>query len=434
MMSIKTIFVLILFNWIFADATRSFIVETLPNELNFSLNKSKSTSDTWLELINSAQHTIDIASMYWTMLGTDVMPNPVPESKIGEKIIQSLIDSVRKRSIHLRIVVNDQKSNDNNNNEDLKILGEYSQIRRLNFERLIGAGILHTKFIIVDQKDFYLGSANMDWRSLTHVKELGIVIQNNPELADDLLKIFEMYWLMSESQKSILPTKWPSKYNAYYNLSNPYRNQLNPNVNDDKYNIFLTSSPKQFCSQTRTNDLDALIRIINEAEKFIYIAVMDYYPLFLYEKSSSSSHHYWPIIDDSLRRAVWERNVQIRLLASYWNDTRPYMSVFLKSLQALNFHNNNNGGGSIETKLFQFPECPFRKNPIPYSGVNHNKYMITDKVVYIGTSNWSADYFINTGGVGIVLNVTNSNHSPLYDQIHKIFQRDWNSQFAKNIE
>ena len=32
--------------------------------------------------------------------------------------------------------------------------------------------------------------------------------------------------------------------------------------------------------------------------------------------------------------------------------------------------------------------------------MNHNKYMVTEKSGYIGTSNWEADYFINTGGIG----------------------------------
>ena len=45
-----------------------------------------------------------------------------------------------------------------------------AEVRSLDFKRLIGAGILHTKMWLVDDKHFYLGSANMDWRSLTQVK------------------------------------------------------------------------------------------------------------------------------------------------------------------------------------------------------------------------------------------------------------------------
>lgn len=35
---------------------------------------------------------------------------------------------------------------------------------------------------------------------------------------------------------------------------------------------------------------------------------------------------------------------------------------------------------------------------IPFARVNHNKYMVTDTAGYIGTSNWSGDYFIDTAG------------------------------------
>lgn len=43
------------------------------------------------------------------------------------------------------------------------------QVRSLNFGKLMGGGVLHTKFWIVDQRHVYIGSANMDWRSLTQV-------------------------------------------------------------------------------------------------------------------------------------------------------------------------------------------------------------------------------------------------------------------------
>ena len=56
-------------------------------------------------------------------------------------------------------------------NRDTKILEDMglAQVRVLDMERLIGAGILHSKMWLVDTLHFYLGSANMDWRSLTQV-------------------------------------------------------------------------------------------------------------------------------------------------------------------------------------------------------------------------------------------------------------------------
>lgn len=44
------------------------------------------------------------------------------------------------------------------------------EIRTLDMEALIGAGIIHTKMWIVDGQQMYLGSANMDWRSYTEVR------------------------------------------------------------------------------------------------------------------------------------------------------------------------------------------------------------------------------------------------------------------------
>ena len=42
-------------------------------------------------------------------------------------------------------------------------------VRNLNFSVFAQYGILHTKLWVVDQSHFYVGSANLDWRSLTQV-------------------------------------------------------------------------------------------------------------------------------------------------------------------------------------------------------------------------------------------------------------------------
>lgn len=44
-----------------------------------------------------------------------------------------------------------------------------AEVRWLDMERLLGAGILHTKMWLVDGQHFFVGSANQDWRALTQV-------------------------------------------------------------------------------------------------------------------------------------------------------------------------------------------------------------------------------------------------------------------------
>jgi len=113
---------------------------------------------------------------------------------------------------------------DNDTNE-LKELG-LAQVRSLDFDRLIGAGILHTKLWVVDSKHLFVGSANMDWRSLTQVKEVGAAVYDCPCLAEDMSKIFQVYWDMGEDNATI-PPQWPSEYETQFNHIDPMRLSLN---------------------------------------------------------------------------------------------------------------------------------------------------------------------------------------------------------------
>ena len=55
----------------------------------------------------------------------------------------------------------------------------------------------------VFRQHFYVGSANFDWRSLTQVKEMGVMVKNCPVLAEDMAKIFDVYWMLGGKGKTI---------------------------------------------------------------------------------------------------------------------------------------------------------------------------------------------------------------------------------------
>jgi hypothetical protein len=49
-----------------------------------------------------------------------------------------------------------------------------------------------------------------------------------------------------------------------------------------------------------------------------------------------TNYRYWPIIDDALRTAAIDRQVQVRMLISNWNHTRKAAHYFLQSLVDIN--------------------------------------------------------------------------------------------------
>ncbi|VDO24034.1 unnamed protein product [Brugia timori] len=116
-------------------------------------------------------------------------------------------------------------------------------------------------------------------------------------------------------------------------------------------------------------------------------------------------------------------------MVSHWKYSRPEMIYFLKSLLEINdgIPKKANHSGKIEVKLFTIPVDPSREE-IPHTLVNHNKFMVTEKIAYFGTSNWAGDYFINTAGVGI--SFISSTHVNL---LNEIFVRDWASKYAKTV-
>ena len=53
---------------------------------------------------------------------------------------------------------------------------DLAEVQSINVSRLAGGGIMHTKLWVADKKHFYVGSANMDWRSLTQVNNYSCCI------------------------------------------------------------------------------------------------------------------------------------------------------------------------------------------------------------------------------------------------------------------
>lgn len=390
------------------------LVESLPEGLvfNTSVPGTVSTYSAWSQLISLAREQVHLAGMYWTLRGQDIHPHP--SAWEGEDVFKRLKEVSISRSLSLKIAQNKPRPGEPNlDTEELARDVPGAEVRDLDFSRLMGAGVLHTKLWVVDNKHFYVGSANFDWRSLTQVKELGVLVTDCPCLAEDMSKIWSVYWALGG--RDSVPPSWPDTLATNINSAAPLT------LSGSDLSVYLSSSPPPFCPEGREQDLAAIINTIDSAEQFVDIAVMDYFPTTIY----TPHPQFWPPIDNALRRAAISRGVSVRLLVSHWAHTRPSMTRYLASLASL--AGDSGPKVDIRVKMFTVPSFSPDQADIPFARVNHNKYMVTDKTGYIGTSNWSGDYFISTGGVGFVF------QGSMRAGLVEVFNRDWSSDYAKDI-
>ena len=172
------------------------IVESIPQNLTYPQGSPthKATFDGWKEILQAAKKEVNISSFYMTLNGSDT--NTVDQTtKEGESILAQL-KILGKNGVVVRIV-EEILSKGKSDSDELSRL-KLAQVQHLNMKNFGYGGILHTKFILVDGMHMYMGSANMDWRSLTQVKELGLLAFDCPILVQDAAKLFEVYWQLSK--------------------------------------------------------------------------------------------------------------------------------------------------------------------------------------------------------------------------------------------
>ncbi|NXR02409.1 PLD3 Phospholipase, partial [Sagittarius serpentarius] len=149
------------------DTCRIVLVESIPEGMTFGDGSvpNPSTFSTWMNLLGTVTRSLDIASFYWTMTNEDTRTHE-PSAAQGEQILEELLQ-LSQRGVTVRIAVSRPSAKSPLN--DLQALEESgAAVRTIDMPRLTG-GILHTKFWLVDGTHLYIGSANMDWRSLTQV-------------------------------------------------------------------------------------------------------------------------------------------------------------------------------------------------------------------------------------------------------------------------
>ncbi|GMT06949.1 hypothetical protein PENTCL1PPCAC_29123 [Pristionchus entomophagus] len=399
------------------------VAESLPTSLTLGAPKL-STFDAWSKLIGGAKRELTIAAYKSSLQGKHVLGDLHEQySPEGDHIFDLLMERGLHHNLSIKMVEN-YPPKDNGDNEDAMMLHENGAANRryLTISKVMGRGKMHSKFLLADNKNFYLGSANLDWRSLNQKLELGVFVENCPCLGNDLRRIYDVYDQLSHG----VSVELVKEESALYNKRNPLTIQVD-GAPTHVYiaRLLIQSSPPRLNNPGRTHDLDAILETINSAEEFLNLHVMDYFPLFVYRKPQE----HWGKIDDALRSAV-VRGVKVRMLtaALHYPDL---LTSFLRSLQALN---GATAQSSIEVKVFKVPADENAPVVISRERRTHKKLLVTEKTVVIGNSNWSGDYFESgTTGTAFIMNQTGEER-PLVQEMVENFERDFYSEYSHPVE
>jgi phospholipase D3/4 len=460
-------------------SARAYLVESIPRgmeELRDTPNV-QFTEVVLARLTSAAQSTIDLTAMYWALLPD---PNSDDEKGFtaaqleamgageGSALYQELREAAR-RGVRIRIVQSPGFSGQKQESETLQAeFPDRISIYSIDMGKWYGgSGIMHQKIWIFDGRDIYLGSANMDWKSITQVKEMGVSVEDCRELAADATKYFNAWCTFSQLPSSSvevfdpmvridrLVPPWsalvPGVRRALSPLADqqyatPYNRQtpLPLALNGERGGVFLTGCPNEVCGSGRTRDGDGIVETIHDARKSVCVSVMDFAPVGLYTRNGpgspmgeegavpSNTPVWWPSLFDALLQAVLTRKIYVRMLVSKWAHTSGMIEPYLRALQNAADAGRDDSymtAGQLDIKQFIVPGWnstigSLRRYP-GHTRVNHTKYIVTDRRINIGTSNMTWDYFSSTAGSSF-----NADHSGLVRTLQSVFDRDWASSYA----
>jgi phosphatidylserine/phosphatidylglycerophosphate/cardiolipin synthase-like enzyme len=380
------------------------LVESIPVETTLDNPDIRNTQEVWLEMINSAQKTIDIEQFYIS-------------NKKGEPldtILHAIVDAA-KRGVIVRIIVDGEMFR--TYPDDVTWLEQQStNITKhvIDFKSLAG-GVQHAKFFIVDGKEVFIGSQNFDWRALKHIHELGVRIKNT-DCVPLYKKVFEYDWCISDESNNTIECafKYPSwQLCTIFNQSIFGLIDLYPtfsSIKSMKHFVITTDRGGRIDWENydKFEDLNRISYLIQSANIEITLQFLSYNPV--------TKDGYWEEIDTALISAC-KRGVKVKLLVSDWNLSNTAVEHFKTIITNPNF----------EVKFTSIPE--YSGGFIPFARVEHCKFITADSYSWIGTSNMSYSYFYESRNVGLVIE-----NVKFTKRLNDIFYKSWNSEYAAPIE
>ena len=349
------------------------LVESWPVGSDFDQPDIRDTQEVWLELINKAESEI-----LWHTFYLAHEPNTATEPIIAA------LKSAAQRGVRVKLLV-DEKFQETypHTLAELNSLNGI-QVRPSPVGRWYG-GVMHAKMLLVDGQKGFIGSQNFDWRSLTHIRELGVHFVDQ-SLVESYAKVF--WWEWQHYKLDSPPKKLPRVYSVFRKVGDS--------------TVAPTVSPNPLNAESALGDEYQILRLLNSSEESVKIALLSYTPV------TRDGKTFYADLDNAIRSAA-VRGVKVQILLSHWVEKKKTVDHLI-SLDKLQ---------NVEIRACRIPLTS--EGEIPFARVHHSKYLVVDnKRSWLGTSNWSRGYFRQSRNYGMIFW-----DGPISARLFNLFDFDW---------
>jgi phosphatidylserine/phosphatidylglycerophosphate/cardiolipin synthase-like enzyme len=354
------------------------VVQTVPIETQLAVKGIRSTQEVWVEMIQAAKHSIHLEQFYVC-------------GKIGESldpVLASLKDAAA-RGVQVRLLLDSKFFK--NYTEIPTALSKVDNIQVKIIDFSSTDGVQHSKFFVVDDAESFVGSANFDWLALSHIHEVGLRVSDK-KASSDLELVFAKDWQRGKALVDHSDTD-----------SDSNEDDMNTQAVSDFHVI---ASPPVLSPSGVPDTLVEISRLLSSAQKSIRIQMYEY------TTKVYGGGGRWTALDAVIRKAA-ARGVHVQLMVDAMSLKTGRQD--LKGLADLD---------NIEVKIVTIPQ--WSGGPIPYSRLIHSKYFVVDGTsAWVGTENWSKNYFTASRNVGLSLTVPES-----VQNLNRIFDQVWNSAYT----
>ncbi len=364
-----------------AETRMVTLAETRPLETALGDPALSTAQAEWLDMVKGAKTSLDFEEFYL--------------SEAPPSALTPVLDEIGKaaaRGVHVRLLLDAGMHRTYPQPADS--LGKLPNVtvRTVDYKRLAG-GVQHSKFFVVDGAEAYLGSQNLDWRSLSHIHELGVRLRD-PRLAATLLAVYETDWASADTTNHAAPAlpAVPAFPIAFHQ-------------DGADGQLWMSASPDKRNPAGVPWDLDVIVQRINAAQKEVCAQTLNF------------NTGGYGVIDSTLYKALVAaagRGVKVKFLVSDW-VLGGRGEAELRALAKV---------PNLEVKIGRVPE--WSGGYISFARVEHLKYMVVDgEWLWVGTANWEPSYFLTTRNVALTVH-----HAPLAAEGRKIFEADWTGPTA----